>query len=57
MRNDASRLRVAIADPTHFGQTVLADLLTDEGVREIVKFGRARTCVRTPQRSLRPRAG
>lgn len=45
MRNDASRLRVAIADSTHFGQTVLADLLTDEGVREIVKFSDGRELV------------
>lgn len=45
MQKDSSRLRVAIADPSHFGQTVLADLLMDEGVREIVKFSDGRDLV------------
>lgn len=42
MQKDSSRLRVAIADQTHFGQAVLFDLLLDEGVREIVKFSDGR---------------
>ena len=45
MQNDPSRLRVAIADPSHFGQTVLSDLVMDEGVRDIVKFSDARDLV------------
>lgn len=45
MQKDSSRLRVAVADPTNFGQTVLSDLLMDEGVREIVKFSDGRELV------------
>ena len=42
---DPARLRVAIADPSHFGQSVLADLLADEGVRDITKFAEGREMI------------
>lgn len=45
MQIDPARLRVAIADPSHFGQSVLADLLADEGVRDITKFAEGREMI------------
>ncbi len=45
MQKDPTRLRVAIADPTYFGQSVLADLLADEGVRDIAKFAEGREMI------------
>ena len=45
MQKDSSRLRVAVADASHFGQTVLVDLLIDEGVRDVFKFSDGREFV------------
>ena len=45
MMHEPSRLRVAIADPTSFGQSTLIDLVMDEGVRDIAKFSSGRDVV------------
>lgn len=42
MSKDPSRLRVALADSSNFGQATLFDLLMDEGVRDIEKFSDGR---------------
>ena len=45
MAHDLSRLRVAIADPSSFGQNMLSDLLMDEGIKDIAKYGTGRELV------------
>lgn len=51
MPRDASRLQVAIVEATHFGRTVLADLFSDEGVRDIEKFSDGRKFIAACQNS------
>lgn len=45
MTKDPHRLRVAVADPSNFGQATLCDLLADEGVRDLVKFADGRELI------------
>lgn len=42
MVKDPTRLHVAIADPSVFGQAMVSDLLADERVRNIAKFSQGR---------------